>query len=69
MEAQEYLFENLWKNAIPAQYKIKEIEEGIKPTFTEILRYSLEIQKFVFDLAVVGQRRNIDVIISRYYYR
>ena len=24
VEAQEYLFENLWKNAIPAQYKIKE---------------------------------------------
>ncbi len=50
VEAQEYLFENLWKNAIPAQYKIKEIEEGIKPTFTEILRDAHGIQKLVFDL-------------------
>lgn len=50
VEAQEYLFENLWKNAIPAQYKIKEIEEGIKPTFTEILRDVRGIQKLVFDL-------------------
>jgi hypothetical protein len=25
VETQEYLFENLWKNAIPAQYKIMEI--------------------------------------------
>ena len=30
VQAQEYLFENLWKSAIPAQHKIKEIEEGVK---------------------------------------
>jgi hypothetical protein len=50
VESQEYLFENLWKNAIPAQYKIMEIEEGIMPTFTEIIRDPSEIQKLVFDL-------------------
>ncbi|HEY7082253.1 MAG TPA: hypothetical protein VH500_21385 [Nitrososphaeraceae archaeon] len=50
MEAQEYLFENLWKNAIPPQYRIKALEEGIKSTFTEIIIDVYEIQKIVFDL-------------------
>ncbi|MGN6632505.1 MAG: hypothetical protein ACTHKP_09755 [Nitrososphaeraceae archaeon] len=64
VEAQEYLFENLWKNAIPAQYKIKEIVEGIKPTFTEILRDPLEIQKLVFDL-VVSAKEEILMLLFR----
>ena len=38
VQAQEYLFENLWKNAIPAHYKIREIEDGIKPPVTETQR-------------------------------
>ena len=50
VEAQEYLFENLWKSAISAQYKIKEIEEGVKPPFIETLRDPLEIQKIGFNL-------------------
>jgi two-component system, OmpR family, sensor histidine kinase VicK len=40
----------LWKGAIPAQYKIKEIEEGIKPSFTETLRDAFDIRKLVVDL-------------------
>ncbi len=31
VEAQQYMFENLWNKSIPAIQKIKEIEEGIKP--------------------------------------
>src|SRR5206468_1831754 len=50
VEAQEYLFESLWKSAIPAQYKIKEIEEGVKPPFIESLRDPFEIRKLVFEL-------------------
>jgi len=38
VEAQYFLFKTLWNNAIPAQEKIREIEEGIKPPFTETLR-------------------------------
>jgi two-component system, OmpR family, sensor histidine kinase VicK len=68
VEAQEYLFENLWRNAILAQYKIKEIEEGIKPTFTEILRDPLGIQKLVFLSRGFGERRDIDAVISTYHY-
>jgi two-component system, OmpR family, sensor histidine kinase VicK len=50
VEAQYFLFKTLWNNAIPAQEKIREIGEGIKPPFTETLRDVHEIQRFVFDI-------------------
>ena len=50
MEAQQYLFETLWAKAIPAQYKIKELEEGIKPDFIETIRDPAEIQLHIFQL-------------------
>jgi two-component system, OmpR family, sensor histidine kinase VicK len=50
VEAQQFLFETLWSKAIPAQEKVREIEEGIKPPFTETLRDVREIQRLVFDL-------------------
>jgi hypothetical protein len=50
VETQEYMFENLWNSAIPAQFKIKEIEEGVKPPFLETLRDPIEIQKVGFNL-------------------
>jgi signal transduction histidine kinase len=37
-EQQQYIFNTLWNKAIPAQEKIKEIEEGIIPEVTEIIR-------------------------------
>ncbi|HEY7109716.1 MAG TPA: ATP-binding protein [Nitrososphaeraceae archaeon] len=40
VEQQNYLFSNLWNNAIPAKQKIKEIEEGIIPLRTQIIRES-----------------------------
>jgi hypothetical protein len=50
VEAQQYLFETLWAKSIPAQYKIKEIEEGIKPDFIETIRDPAEIQQHIFQL-------------------
>jgi two-component system sensor histidine kinase VicK len=64
VEAQEYLFENLWKNAIPAQYKIMEIEEGIMPTFTEIIRDTSEIQKLVFDLVASAKEEIVMLLFQ-----
>lgn len=43
-------------SAIPAQYKIKEIEEGIKPSFTETLRDAFDIQKLVVDLVTSAKQ-------------
>lgn len=62
VQAQEYLFENLWKNAIPAQFQIKEIEEGVKPPFMETLRDPLEIQKLVFEL-VKSAKQEIQMLL------
>jgi sugar-specific transcriptional regulator TrmB len=50
VDAQEYMFQNLWKSAIPAQHKIMEIEEGVKPPFMETLRDPVEIKKLVLTL-------------------
>ena len=41
VDQQEYLFQNLWDKATPADQKIKEIEEGIEPPRTEVI-HSLE---------------------------
>lgn len=38
VEAKQYLFETLWDIAIPAEQATIEIEEGVEPTKTEIIR-------------------------------
>jgi two-component system, OmpR family, sensor histidine kinase VicK len=38
VEQQNYIFDTLWNKAIPAIKKIREIEEGIEPTNTEIIQ-------------------------------
>lgn len=62
VEAQEYLFDNLWKNAIPAQYKIKELEEGVKPPFIETLSDPVEIQKVSLEL-VNSAKQEIQMLL------
>lgn len=62
VQAQEYLFENLWKSAIPAQYKIKEIEDGVKPPFIETLSDLAEIQEVSFEL-VKSAKQEIQVLL------
>ena len=37
LEQQQYLFETLWNKAIPAEQKIREIEQGIEPEFVEVI--------------------------------
>ena len=37
-EQQQYVFNTLWNKAIPSKEKIKEIEEGIIPEFTDIIQ-------------------------------
>src|SRR5919199_2253588 len=50
VEQQQYFFDELWKKAIPAEERIREIEEGAKREFTETIRYPYEIQKVGSDL-------------------
>jgi signal transduction histidine kinase len=50
VELHQYLFETLWDKAIPAEQKIREIEEGVKPDVIEPLRNPLEIQNLHINL-------------------
>jgi two-component system sensor histidine kinase VicK len=50
VEQQQFFFETLWRKAIPAKQRFKEIEEGAKREFVETIRDSSEIQKLGFDL-------------------
>src|SRR5215813_9583849 len=43
VEQQQSLFEIVWKKAIPAEQKIREIEEGIEPPETKVLENPEEI--------------------------
>src|SRR5215210_3652138 len=43
VDQQQYLFETLWSKALPAQYKIKEIEEGEPPEKLEIIQDTQDI--------------------------
>ena len=37
VEQQQLVFESFWSKSIPAEQKIKEIEEGIEPIKTKVL--------------------------------
>src|SRR3954452_14086192 len=50
VEAQQYMFENLWNKAIPAIQKIREIEEGIKPDVIETITDPAKIQNLYMNL-------------------
>jgi two-component system sensor histidine kinase VicK len=50
VEAQQYMFENLWNRAIPVIHKIREIEEGIKPDVIETITDPIKIQNLYLKL-------------------
>lgn len=50
VEQQQYFFDMLWKKAIPAKQRIKEIEQGIKREFMDTLQDPYETQKILGDL-------------------
>ncbi len=50
VDAQQYMFENLWNKANPGKYKVKEIEEGIKPDIIETITDPLVIQNLYLNL-------------------
>jgi signal transduction histidine kinase len=50
VEQHQYFFETLWSKAVPAEQKIKEVEDGIKPIVVEIIREPIEIQNLLINL-------------------
>jgi two-component system, OmpR family, sensor histidine kinase VicK len=50
VEQQQYLFDNLWNKSLPAEQRIKELEEGIQAEFFEVVD-SEKISQILVDLA------------------
>ena len=50
VEPQQYLFDILWSKGLPAEYRFRELEEGIIPDVVEILRDPYAIQRLTFEL-------------------
>ncbi|HET7390279.1 MAG TPA: histidine kinase dimerization/phospho-acceptor domain-containing protein [Nitrososphaeraceae archaeon] len=63
VEQGRYIFDTFWKKAIPAEQKVKEIEEGIKPEVIETIRDPVEIQMIGFEL-VKSAMEEILIIFS-----
>jgi signal transduction histidine kinase len=47
----QYLFETLWDKAVPAEQKIREIEEGIEPEFVEVITDGNKAARIIMELA------------------
>ncbi len=58
VEQQQFVFDSFWNKGIPAEQRIREIEEGVIPSVTTILKDYKEAEKKEFDLI----RKAIDEI-------
>jgi len=64
VEQQQYIFDNLWNNAISAKERIKEIEEGVKVRYeTKVLKNQDEIVSRIKEFLV---NSNELLVCSRY---
>ena len=64
VEQQEYFFEMLWKKAIPAKQRIKEIEENLKREFIETIQDSEETTSLISKV-LSSAIEEIQMIFSR----
>ena len=55
----QYIFDTFWDKAIPADQKIKEIEEGIEPVKTKVLENQEEIYNHLFKVIKKSKERYI----------
>lgn len=60
---QQYFFETLWKKAIPAKQRIREIEEGLKREFIETIQDPAEIQNLVLKV-ISSTTEELDIVFS-----
>jgi hypothetical protein len=50
VEQQQYFFDTLWDKALPAEQKVKEMEEGIMPDFIQTITNHLKIKETQYNL-------------------
>jgi Histidine kinase-, DNA gyrase B-, and HSP90-like ATPase/His Kinase A (phospho-acceptor) domain len=63
VEQQQFFFETLWNKALPAEKRIREIEEGIKPEIIETIRDPKVTQERVIEL-IKSANEEILIIFS-----
>jgi hypothetical protein len=63
VQQQQQIFSLLWDKAIPAKQRIKEIEQGLKREFIDIIRDPVDIKKLIFNL-VKSASDQISVLFS-----
>jgi two-component system, OmpR family, sensor histidine kinase VicK len=51
VEQQQYLFDNFWKQGVPGEKKIKEIEEEVEPEFLEVITNKDDANKILLELS------------------
>ena len=62
VDQQQFVFEMLWKKAIPASKRIREIEEGLKREFIETVQDKSEIDKIISYLISIAVEE-IDIVL------
>ncbi len=63
IEHGQYIFDTLWSTAIPAEHKIREIEEGVVPETIESIRDPTKLQNRMVDMLNIA-REEILVVFS-----
>ena len=56
VEEQQYVFDTLWNKSIPAEDKIKEIEQKIEPEYFRVINNNEETTKILLDLVKNAQK-------------
>lgn len=64
IEQQRYIFRSFWNRAIPANLRIKEIEEGIAPEFVEVITDGIKVANLMVDFAK-SVKKEAQVILSQ----
>jgi two-component system, OmpR family, sensor histidine kinase VicK len=64
IEQQRYIFRSFWSRAIPAEQKIKEIEEGIEPEFVEVIMDGIKAANLIVNFAK-SVRKEAQLILSQ----
>ena len=64
IEQQRYIFRSFWSKAIPANQRIKEIEEGIEPEFVEVITDGVKAANLMVDFAK-SVRKEAQIILSQ----
>jgi two-component system, OmpR family, sensor histidine kinase VicK len=62
LEQQQYVFDSLWNKSVPAEQKIKEIEEGVVLGKTEVIQSPKDIQQLFINMVKSAKREVLLVL-------